>query len=181
MFLVRSGPVTPAVYLAGDAAAVSIFVPTMKLLLIATITACTLACAQPCQAQNKPLFEGAEVLDSCLVELPLTYAKKDMERYTQAARYLENDELIYLTVDKKTGTATYARVYVVVEMAKDSGEFVYIESTDDHLRMGGARQATLPKYSPSKQRFYNAACFDEHLSRHPDVKAKLEEVPGVGQ
>ncbi|MBK6774368.1 MAG: hypothetical protein IPG74_00485 [Flavobacteriales bacterium] len=60
----------------------------MKLLLIATITACTLACAQPCQAQNKPLFEGAEVLDSCLVELPLTYAKKDKERYTQAARYL---------------------------------------------------------------------------------------------
>ena len=30
---------------------------------------------------------------------------------------LENDELIYLTVDKKTGTATYARVYVVVELS----------------------------------------------------------------
>ncbi|MFZ1688238.1 MAG: hypothetical protein WAU70_12485, partial [Flavobacteriales bacterium] len=94
---------------------------------------------------------------------------------TQAARYLENEELIYLTVDKKTGTASYARVYVVVDMSKDSTEYVYIESTDDHLRMGGSREAVFPKYSPSKQRFYNAACFDAHIGRHPELKAKLKE------
>ncbi|MFZ1689336.1 MAG: hypothetical protein WAU70_18080, partial [Flavobacteriales bacterium] len=95
----------------------------MKYIVIAILCACALTNAAPCQAQSKPLFEGAELLDSCAVDLPLTYAKKDKERYTQAARYLENEELIYLTVDKKTGTASYARVYVVVDMSKDSTEY----------------------------------------------------------
>ena len=30
-------------------------------------------------AQSKPLFPGAELLDTCVVELPLTYAKKGRE------------------------------------------------------------------------------------------------------
>ncbi|MEO8066656.1 MAG: hypothetical protein ABI599_03075 [Flavobacteriales bacterium] len=147
----------------------------MKHLAIATLSACAFTCAQPCQAQSKPLFEGAEVLDSCVVELPLTYAKKDKERYTQAARYLENDELIYLTYDKKSHAASYARVYVVVDMAKDSSEFVYMESAKDHLVMGGAKQASFPQFKASTQRFYNAACFDKQLAAHPELNTVVQE------
>jgi hypothetical protein len=131
--------------------------------------------APPLCAQDKPLFPGAEFLDSCLVELPLTYAKKDQERYMQAARYLDNEELIHLTYNKQSGTASYARVYVVVETAKDGTDLVYIETTEDHLRMGGAKQAYFPKFRPSTQRFYNADCFDRQVAAHSDLERILRK------
>ena len=129
----------------------------------------------PAQSPPKPLFEGAEHLDSCVVDLPLTYAKKDKDRYTQAARYLEDVELIYLTHDKKTHNTNYSRVYVVVMTSKDGGESVYIESTKDHIQMGGAKEALFPQFKASTQRFYNAECFDRKLTDHPELKARLKE------
>ena len=68
------------------------------------------------------MFPGAELLDTCVVELPLTYAKKDKERYTQAARFLEGEELVYAVRDKKTKKMNCTRVFVVVELSKDSTE-----------------------------------------------------------
>ncbi|MCC7500980.1 MAG: hypothetical protein IT229_00530, partial [Flavobacteriales bacterium] len=116
-----------------------------------------------------------EHMDSCVVELPLTYAKKDKERYTQAARFLEDVELIYLSYDKKTKAATYTRVYVVAESSKDGGDFVYIENAKDHLVMDGLKQAFFPRFNASKERFYNADCFDAHIATHPELKGMLKE------
>ena len=130
--------------------------------LTPTLYAFLLASAM--HAQEQALFAGAELLDSCVVELPLTYAKKDKEHYTQAARYLEDVELIHLKYDKKTKTASYTRVFVVVMSAKDGSEYVYVESTKDPLSMGGAKTATFPKYAPNVERYYNAACFDAQLA-----------------
>jgi hypothetical protein len=126
------------------------------------------------QTPTKPLFPGAEHLDSCVVELPLTYAKKDKERYTQAARFLEDVELIYLSYDKKTKAATYTRVYVITE-TKDGGDLVYIENAKDHLQMDGVKQAFFPKFKASSERFYNADCFDAHVGAHPGLKEVLKE------
>ena len=146
----------------------------MRTILIATIAFTSL---QPglISAQSEALFPGAEKLDTCLVELPLTYAKKDIERYTQAARYLENEELIYLTYNKKDNSVSYSRVFVVVQTANDGKDFVYVESTEDHMRMGGAKQAFFPKFTPSKERFYNATCFDAQLAQHPELAEKLKQ------
>jgi hypothetical protein len=126
------------------------------------------------QSSAKPLFPGAEHLDSCVVELPLTYAKKDKERYTQAARFLEDVELIYLSYDKKTRTATYTRVYVITE-TKEGGDLVYIENAKDHLQMDGVKQAFFPKFKANTERFYNADCFDAHMAKHPELKAVVKE------
>ena len=126
------------------------------------------------QTATKTLFPGAEHLDSCVVELPLTYSKKDKERYTQAARFLEDVELIYLSYDKKSKAATYTRVYVVTG-SNDGGDLVYIENAKDHLRMDGVKQAFFPEFKASTERFYNADCFDVHVVTHPELKEVLKE------
>lgn len=126
-------------------------------------------------AQDAPLFPGEPLLDTCRVDLPLTYSKADKERYVQAARFLEDQELAYLRFDRKKGTATYTRVYVMVETSKDGSESVYLETTDDHLRMGGAKQAFFPRYNKRTERFYQADCFDKQVAQHPELKAILVE------
>lgn len=137
----------------------------------------TVLMASTCAAQEKTLFAGEHFLDSCAVELPLTYAKKDKDRYVQAARFLDDQELVYLTYDKKLGKGLYTRVYVVVETAKDSGEFVYLETTENHLRMGGIKQAFFPKFKARTERFYNADCFDRTVLAHPELKAAAVPQP----
>ena len=126
---------------------------------------------------GKPLFPGAEHLDTCVVELPLTYAKKDKERYTQAARFLEGEELIYAVLDKKTKKVNCTRVFVVVELSKDSTEVVYIETADQHMQMDGMKQAWFPKFKASSERFYSAECFDRRLGAHPELKERIVEAP----
>jgi hypothetical protein len=148
------------------------FFPSTLVMMAITCTAST-----DCRAQDKPLFTGAEHLDSCVVDLPLTYAKKDKERYMQAARFLEDQELIYLNYDKKEGKAFYSRVYVVVQTTKDGSEVVHLESTDDHLTMGGVKEALFPKFKASTERFYNADCFDRRLAAHPELQAVLVVKP----
>lgn len=125
------------------------------------------------QAQDKPLFTGAELLDSCIVDLPLTYAKRDKARYTAAANAWKEEELIYLVYDKKSGKGRYTRVYVVPFTSKDGREFVYIESSADHHRTTGAKQALFPKFEPARQRFYRASCFDRQLAAHPELKGTV--------
>jgi hypothetical protein len=126
------------------------------------------------QSTTPPLFPGAEHLESCVVDLPLTYAKKDKERYTQAARGLKDVELVYLTVDKKTKVASYSLVYVVVATFKDGDHYVYLESPKDHLNVSGAKTALFLEYTP-RVRFYNATCFDAQLSAHPELKSVVQE------
>lgn len=148
----------------------------MRDFFLPLITAAVIASPIHSDAQSgKPLFAGAERLDSCLVELPLTYAKKDKERYTQAARFLEGEELIYAVLDKKTKKVNCTRVFVVVERSKDSTEVVYIETADQHMQMDGLKQAWFPKFKPATERFYSADCFDKRLSEHPELKEHVVE------
>lgn len=128
---------------------------------------------------NKPLFPGANLLDTCVVELPLTYAKKDKERYTQAARFLEGEELIYAVLDKQTKKVNCTRVFVVVELSKDSTEVIYLETSDQHMQMDGLKQAWFPKFKPASERFYSADCFDRQLTAHPELKDHVVEGQAV--
>ncbi len=146
--------------------------PALLVLLVWSYT------ADVAHAQSKPLFHGAEQLDSCVVDLPLTYAKKDKERYIQASHYLEDQELIYAVLDRKSGKANYSRVYVVVETNKDGSDIVYLETAEDHLRMEGLKQAFFPKFKPISERFYNAECFDRQLAAHPELKERVVNAPG---
>jgi len=139
---------------------------------IARPTVLFLACAISVVAmgQDKPLFTGEDKLEPCRVELPLTYSAKDKERYTAQARLLEGQELVYLTYDKKLRKATYDRVFVVVDVSTDGTEFVYLEESEQHMVMGGVKQALFPKFKASTQRFYNADCFDERMAAEPSLK-----------
>lgn len=147
----------------------------MKNFIPAALLAAALLDAAGASAQKKPLVQGAELLDTCAVELPLTYAKKDKERYTQAARFLEGEELIYAVLDKKTKVLNCTRVFVVVERSSDSTEVVYIETADQHMQMDGLKQAWFPKFKATSERFYSAECFDKQLAAHPDLKARVVE------
>ena len=131
-------------------------------------------------AQRKPLFPGAEKLESCTVDLPLTYAKKDKERCVQAARFLEDQELIYAIRDKATGRMNCTRVFVVVDKAADGGEYVYVEEAVQRMRPDGLKQAWFPKFKPASERFYNATCFDAQVAAHPELKEVLVEMATEG-
>lgn len=127
-------------------------------------------------AQRKPLFPGAHKLEACTVDLPLTYAKKDKERCVQAARFLEDQELVYAIRDKATGRMNCTRVFVVVEKAADGGEYVYVEEAAQRMRPDGLKQAWFPKFKPASERFYNATCFDAQMAAHPELKEQLVEM-----
>jgi hypothetical protein len=131
-------------------------------------------------AQRKPLFTDAEKLEACAVDLPLTYAKKDKERCIQAARFLEDQELIYAIRDKATGRMNCTRVFVVVEKAADGAEYVYVEEAAQRMRPDGLKQAWFPKFKASSERFYNANCFDAQLAAHPELKEQLVEMATEG-
>ena len=131
-------------------------------------------------AQRKPLFPGADMLETCTVDLPLTYAKKDKERCVQAARFLEDQELIYAIRDKATGRMNCTRVFVVVEKAADGGEYVYVEEAAQRMRPDGLKQAWFPKFKPASERFYNATCFDAQVQAHPELKEVLVEMATEG-
>lgn len=148
----------------------------MRALLLLILTTFTLYG----HAQRKPLFTGAEKLEACVVDLPLTYAKKDKERCIQAARFLEDQELIYAIRDKATGRMNCTRVFVVVDKAADGGEYVYVEESAQRMRPDGLKQAWFPKFKPSTERFYNATCFDAQLAAHPELKEQLVEMAAEG-
>ncbi len=123
---------------------------------------------------RKPFFPGAELLDTCTVALPLTYAKKDKERYTQAALFLESEELIYAVLDKKTKKLNCTRVFVVVEKSADGTEVVYLETADQHM-VDGLKQAWFPKFRAASERFYSAECFDGKVAVRPELREHLVE------
>ena len=130
------------------------------------------ACAQRPAA---PLFPGEEGLHTCTVELPLTYQAKDKERYLQAARFMEDQELIYLQYDKRTKKAGYMRVFVVVDASKGGEPLVYLERAEDRMKVGGLKETFFPKFKPGSQRFYNAECFDKATAADPTMGGILEE------
>lgn len=138
------------------------------------------AAAAIVQAQRKPLFPGADKLEACTVDLPLTYTKKDKERCVQAARFLEDQELIYAIRDKATGRMNCTRVFVVVDKAADGGEYVYVEEAAQRMRPDGLKQAWFPKFKPASERFYNATCFDAQVQAHPELKEQLVEMAAEG-
>lgn len=127
------------------------------------------------QTPTKPLFPGDEALNSCVVELPLTYAARDRERYIQAAKFLEDQELVLVTWDRKAGTGTYQRVFVVAETMKDGSTSVYLEHAADRMKSGGLKEALFPRIKPATQRFYNAACFDEQVAVDSALQSLLTE------
>ena len=148
----------------------------MRTFLLPLITVMAMAGTTPSHAQSgRPLFEGAELLDTCVVELPLTYAKKDKERYSQAARFLEGEELIYAVLDRKTKKLNCTRVFVVVERSKDSTEVVYIETADQNMQMDGLKQAWFPKFKAASERFFSADCFDRQVGAHPELRERVVE------
>jgi hypothetical protein len=124
--------------------------------------------------QDKPLFEGSEKLDHCRVDLPLDYSTKNEENLQRAARSLENMELVLMKYDKKTGV-TYQRVFVVVEETSKGSVFVFLLSPEDHAKSSGSKTAMFIKYEPKKQRFYNAACFDQVLESDDTLKRMIKE------
>lgn len=142
-------------------------------LLIAATFASLLAATE--QDTPKPLFPGDGSLASCVVDLPLTYAPRDRERYMQAAKFLEDQELVLVTWDRKAGKGSYQRVFVMTEAMKDGTTAVYLEHAADRLKSGGMKEAWFPRIKPATQRFYDAQCFDEQVAVDSALSTVLSE------
>jgi len=124
-------------------------------------------------AQDSDKFSGESQLKECIVDLPLTYMTKEKVQYTESARALKDKELIFMTFDKKKKTATYQRLYVNVMPGKD-GDIVYLETSEDHAKTSGNKQALFTRYYPDKNRYYLAECFDETMLKNPELGANIK-------
>jgi hypothetical protein len=146
--------------------------PSALAVLLMFAAACVSSTAR---AQEEPLFPGADHLDTCLVDLPFSSAKKVKPEQIEAARLLEEQELVYFTFDKKKNKGLYTRVYVMIDANDDGSEYMYLETSEDHRAKNGMKQSFMPKFSPRSERFYDAQCFDRELVAHPELKSNVAE------
>ena len=146
-------------------------------LLVTTVLLIIQGANSEVHAQGVPLFPGEEYLDSCVVDLPFSAEKKVRQQDIEAARALEEQELVYLTYDKKEKKSRCTRVYVMIDTNDDGSESMYLETTVEHRRADGDKQVYLPKYKANSERFYDAQCFDRALIAHPEVNEYVVITP----
>jgi len=128
-------------------------------------------------AQDSELFPHAQLLDTCQVELTFTTGRKVKAEYIEAARALEEQELIYLSYDKKKNKGIYTRVYVMIDENDDGSESMYLETSEDHRSKDGAQQSFMPKYNAHDERFYDAQCFDREVAAFPELNDSVIASP----
>jgi GTPase Era involved in 16S rRNA processing len=121
---------------------------------------------------QEELFKNESKLVSCRQNIPLTYKKKDDIIVAEKAKTLKDKELILLHYNKKAGSVSFKRYYLVSE-TKGSNVFNYLVSKKDYLEK--KEVAIFLKYTDKYDRFYLAECFDKVLSENSELKELLIE------
>lgn len=122
-------------------------------------------------AQEVELFPGEGKLNDCKIETPMSlyYKTKDKAAFIQKAKQYKDTELVLLTYNKKTKTATYKSYYLVVDERKEQ-VFVYLESPESHKEISGNKQAVFLSDNPKNERFYVLECLLKTVSENPELK-----------
>lgn len=124
--------------------------------------------------QDSELFTGEYKLNSCKVDIPLTYKNKDKPTYIKGAKENKDTELVLLSYNKKTKKATYSIYYIVVDEIK--GEvFVYLETPETHNLTTGEKQSIFSPFKVKYDRFYKADCFMKIINDNPDLNEIIKK------
>lgn len=125
--------------------------------------------------KDEELFKNENLLAHCRQDIPLTYKKKDDIKVAQIAETLKDKELVLLHYNKKTGSVTYTRYYLVSQKS-DKTVFSYLVPSKEYKnKKKNQIVAVFIKYSAKYDRFYLAECFDKVLSENNDLKTLLKE------
>ncbi len=117
-------------------------------------------------SQNEELFKGENLLDTCKLNIPLTYKKKDMKVCAITGNEYKDKEIILLRYDIEKNELSYSPCYIVVD-----DKFIYFETPEMHASTSLERKAIFLNYNPNKQRFYDAACFKNILEQNIELKS----------
>lgn len=109
---------------------------------------------------SEDLFKGESLLKDCLADIPLTYKKKDLDKYLNAADKYKNIEIIFLHIDKKTRKIQYER-YFVEKFEKNDFRTVYLRKPEN--MSSDKPEMIFPPYNSKWDRFYIAECFDKKI------------------
>lgn len=122
-------------------------------------------------AKKGELFNGDNLLDSCRLNIPLTYSKKNSKIVHKKAKELKGEELVLLQFNKKTQDVTYKRYYLESVLTIDSksiANYLIIPSKyDDYLK--GDIEVVFLKYQSKYDRFYKSTCFDSIMVLHKEI------------
>ena len=124
--------------------------------------------------QEIELFLGENKLNSCRLDIPLTYKKKHRTEYIKAAKENKDVELVLLRYDKKTKKVKYSTYYIVA-IKRENETLVYLETTDNHASDDGQINALFVQFKPKYDRFYTADCFKNVLAENPSLKEKIKK------
>lgn len=124
-------------------------------------------------SQTSELFPGASKLASCKVDIPLTYKKKDRERYIKGATENKNIELVLLKYNKRTKKLSCAKYYLdVYETANKT--FVIAEKPENHIHGHSPKIVEFIDMNPKYDCFYKAKCFKEILSKNKELRETIK-------
>ncbi len=139
-------------------------------ILILTITVLSLV-SLTTGAKKDKLIKVDNLLDSCRLNIPLTYSKKDSKIVHEKAKELKGQELVLLHFDKKTSEISYKRYYLESEYNADSkliANYLIIPSKYENYLKGDINVVFL-KYKSKYDRFYKSTCFDSIMAKHKDI------------
>lgn len=122
---------------------------------------------------NEELFANESKLNSCRLDIPLTYGKRDDKIVAEKAQTLKGKELVLLRYDKKSKEVTYKRYYLESE-TKGSTIYNYLIARKNYLE--NKKTVLFLNYKSKYDRFYLSECFDEIVSADDILKKTLKEV-----
>ncbi|MCC3156221.1 hypothetical protein LJ737_03180 [Hymenobacter sp. 15J16-1T3B] len=145
------------------------------MLLLILWTSLVRLCGEPTAPARPELFPGEQQLNSCALDLPLTYLKKDMPAAVRAARAHQNEPLVLVSYNPQTHQISAQRVFVrVFTQAKTGKEVIYQEAAAEQHLPSGARKGLFTRLNPQTDRYYRAACFDETVAATPALQQLLQ-------
>lgn len=118
-------------------------------------------------------FEGYAKLDDCKEEIPLYYATKKKGPLLEAAKRLQDVEIVLVTTERKA-LPTYKYYYLIISDAIDGQTAVLVDSKD--YKSDSAQKSVLfLGYKKRKHFFYRADCFNEKLNGDSELAKKLKK------
>ncbi len=111
------------------------------------------------QSVNNNLESLKTEKKECLLDIPLTYKKKDELKMSKAVEELKGKELVYVSYNKKKG-GIVSENYFLVSTIKGGKTFNYLVPAKDY-KAGNLSKAVFVDYSEKRNAFFLLECYEK--------------------
>lgn len=118
-------------------------------------------------------FEGYSKLEDCKEAIPLYYATNKKGPLLEAAKRLQDIEIVLVTTNKKA-LPSYAYYYLIFREGID-GQTAALVDSKDYKTESPEKSVLYLGYKEKKHFFYRADCFNEKLKSDAELANSLEK------